>query len=63
MAGIYKETGSGLVSGYDKRNFDAGPATYNDAGFMRKIVDATGLADFSGSAVVVDAMSGPGKVG
>ncbi|MEK9178424.1 MAG: methyltransferase domain-containing protein, partial [Patescibacteria group bacterium] len=40
----------------------AGPRTYSDAEFMNTIHNATGLADFSGAAVVVDLMSGPAKV-
>lgn len=48
--------------GYAARNFDAGPRTYSDQGFMDMIYNATGLADFQGQAVVLDLMSGPAKV-
>lgn len=47
---------------YSQRNFDQGPKTYTDAVFLDTIFAATGLAEFEGSALVVDFMSGPGKV-
>lgn len=47
---------------YSQRNFDQGPKTYTDAVFLDTILAATGLAEFKGSALVVDFMSGPGKV-
>lgn len=45
------------------RNFNAGPSTYTDGGFLDKIIKAAGLDTFAGSALVADLMSGPGKVG
>lgn len=57
------DTRPGIMSqGYAARNFDAGPKTYSDQGFMDMIHKATGLADFQGQAVVLDLMSGPAKV-
>jgi ubiquinone/menaquinone biosynthesis C-methylase UbiE len=47
---------------YSKRNFEEGPPTYTDAKFLDLIFDVTGLLEFNGSAIVVDFMSGPGKV-
>lgn len=47
---------------YPRRDFDTGPKTYTDAVFLDTILAATGLAEFEGSALVVDFMSGPGKV-
>lgn len=47
---------------YPRRDFDAGPQTYNDKRFMDVIFNATGLATRTEPAVVVDLMSGPGKV-
>lgn len=47
---------------YSQRNFDQGPKTYTDSAFLDTIFVATGLAEFKGSALVVDFMSGPGKV-
>lgn len=46
---------------YDKRNFDT-VSTYTDKGFLDAIHNATGLSDRKDTAVVVDLMSGPGKV-
>ena len=54
---------SGLVEGYNKRDFDTGPATYTDAVFFGKIIDGLQLNRLSKGAVVADLMSGPGKVG
>lgn len=48
---------------YAKRDWDKGPKTYTDQGFLDMIHRATGLGDFQGQAVVLDLMSGPGKVG
>lgn len=62
MSGVL-ESRSGLRDGYDLRDFNTGPTTYADAAFSEKIFSATGLADFSGQARVLDLMSGPGKVG
>lgn len=47
---------------YDKRDFDKGPATYTDKGFLDKIFKATGLSGHSDKAYVIDLMTGPGKV-
>lgn len=47
---------------YDKRDFDKGPATYTDKGFLDVIYNATGLSARTDSAIVVDLMTGPGKV-
>lgn len=53
----------GIMSAiYARRDWDAGPKTYTDEGFMDMIHNATGLATFKGQAVVLDLMSGPGKV-
>jgi len=47
---------------YQHRQFE-GPPTYVDEGFMEMIHRATGLADFPGTAIVVDVlMSKPEKV-
>lgn len=48
---------------YSRRDWDAGPKTYTDQVMYDMIHQAAGLADFSGQAVVLDLMSGPGKVG
>lgn len=53
----------GLTGTYDKRDFEAGPSIYSDEDFLGKILNATGLKDFTGKASVGDFMSGPGKVG
>lgn len=47
---------------YDKRDFDKGPATYTDKGFLDLIHNATGLSTRTDKAFVVDLMAGPGKV-
>lgn len=47
---------------YPRRDFDAGPQTYNDKRFMDIIFHATGLSTRTDPVVVVDLMSGPGKV-
>ncbi len=55
--------GSGIMpAAYAARDFDKGPKTYSDRSFMDTIHAATGLADFSGAATVIDLMSGPAKV-
>lgn len=54
--------GRSIESMYGRRSFETGPATYTDEGFMDTIHTATGLADFRGTATVVDLMSGPGKI-
>lgn len=46
---------------YHKRNFDTVP-TYTDKGFLDAIHNATGLSDRKDAVVVIDLMSGPGKV-
>jgi SAM-dependent methyltransferase len=51
-----------LVKAYSKRDWEAGPKTYTDEGFMDMIHAATGLSDFKGKATVIDLMSGPGKI-
>ena len=51
-----------MKDSYSKRDFEKGPQTYTDAKFLDNIFEATGLSEFNGSAVVVDFMSGPGKV-
>ncbi len=48
---------------YEARKWDLGPKTYTDQGMYDMIHRATGLVDFVGQAVVLDLMSGPGKVG
>src|SRR3989344_2366891 len=47
---------------YSQRDFAQGPRTYTDSAFLDTIFIATKLAEFKGSALVVDFMSGPGKV-
>lgn len=47
---------------YDKRDFDKGPATYTDKGFLDSIHCAAGLSVRSDIAFVIDLMTGTGKV-
>ena len=51
-----------MPAAYAARDFDAGPKTYTDQGFLDMIHSATGLGEFEGQAVVLDLMSGQAKV-
>lgn len=51
-----------MPEAYGGREFTQGPKTYTDSTFIDTIFAATALAEFKGSALVVDFMSGPGKV-
>ena len=46
-----------------QRNFDQGPSTYSDGNLLLKINKAAKLSDGSDSKLVVDLMSGPGRLG
>jgi len=52
----------GLTSAYKKRDFGKSPDIYRDTSFVEKIRDAAGLTTRSNPALVLDLMSGPGKV-
>lgn len=58
-----ESSSTGMPEIYATRNWDAGPKTYTDQTMYDMLHRATGLADFIGQAIVLDLMSGPGKVG
>lgn len=53
---------TGLAAGYERRDFTKGPMTYSDPRFVDKIASVLGIETLPQEAMVLDLMSGPGKL-
>ncbi|MBP9690912.1 class I SAM-dependent methyltransferase [Candidatus Woesebacteria bacterium] len=59
----HQELQTGLIRGYNDRDFAAGPSTYTDSAFLRSIYEVTGIQEANSQLMIADLMSGPGKLG